>query len=65
MCPVGAIRKDGAIDMNECFYCLDCQVVYYDTHQCPPLIKQRKRREAARGLPDLVGAVEPAAVPDR
>ncbi len=65
VCPVGAIRKDGAIDMNECFYCLDCQVVYYDTHQCPPLIKQRKRREAARRLPDLVGAVEPAAVPDR
>ena len=50
VCPVGAIRDDGSIDMNECFYCLDCQVVYYDTHQCPPLIKRRKRATAAAGL---------------
>ena len=63
VCPVGAIRKDGGIDMNECFYCLDCQVVYYDEHRCPPLIGRRRRREAARGggLPDLVHAIEPAA----
>jgi NosR/NirI family nitrous oxide reductase transcriptional regulator len=45
VCPVGAINKNGHIDMNECFYCLDCQVVYYDDHQCPPLIALRKRRE--------------------
>jgi NosR/NirI family nitrous oxide reductase transcriptional regulator len=49
-CPVRAIRKDGTIDMNECFYCLDCQVVYHDQHQCPPLIKRRKRIEAATSL---------------
>lgn len=48
VCPVRAIRVDGTIDMNECFYCLDCQVVYHDAHQCPPLIKRRRRREAAR-----------------
>ncbi|MDP6517916.1 MAG: 4Fe-4S binding protein [Alphaproteobacteria bacterium] len=47
ICPVGAILNDGSIDMNECFYCLDCQVVYYDSHQCPPLIKRRKRAAAA------------------
>ena len=47
VCPVGAIRPDGAIDMNECFYCLDCQVVYRDVHRCPPLVRRRKRREAA------------------
>ncbi len=64
VCPVGAIRRDGAIDMNECFYCLDCQVVYHDAHRCPPLVKRRKRREAA-GIPDLVHAIEPAAAPDR
>ena len=62
VCPVGAIRADGAIDMNECFYCLDCQVVYRDSHRCPPLVRRRKRREAAGdGLPGLVGAIEPAA----
>lgn len=63
VCPVRAIQPDGSIDMNECFYCLDCQVVYYDAHQCPPLIKRRKRREA--GGPDLVHVIEPAAAPDR
>ena len=48
VCPTGAIKPNGEIDMNECFYCLDCQVVYHDAHQCPPLIKRRRRREAAK-----------------
>jgi len=48
VCPVGAIQRSGAIDMNECFYCLDCQVVYYNDHQCPPLIALRKRGERQR-----------------
>ena len=49
VCPVGAINPSGRIDMNECFYCLDCQVMYYDDHQCPPLIARRKRNEQASG----------------
>ena len=32
--------------MNECFYCLDCQVTYYDDHECPPLVARRKRLDA-------------------
>lgn len=44
-CPVGAIRNDGAIDMNECFQCLDCQVDYEDHAVCPPLVARRKRLE--------------------
>ena len=37
--------------MNECFYCLDCQVAYYDDHICPPLVWRRKRQQPhqARG----------------
>ena len=46
VCPTGAIRRSGQIDMNECFYCLDCQVTYYDDHECPPLVAVRKRLEA-------------------
>ncbi len=46
VCPTGAIRRSGEIDMNECFYCLDCQVTYYDDHECPPLVAVRKRLEA-------------------
>ena len=41
-CPTQAIKNDGKIDMNECFYCLDCQEEYYDDHRCPPLVSKRK-----------------------
>jgi len=44
VCPVGAIKRSGEIDMNECFYCLDCQVSYSDDRTCPPMIARRKRR---------------------
>lgn len=51
VCPVGAIKRSGEIDMNECFYCLDCQVTYYDDHICPPMVWRRKRgRPAAVGV---------------
>jgi NosR/NirI family transcriptional regulator, nitrous oxide reductase regulator len=43
VCPVGAIKRTGAIDYSECFYCLDCQVTYYDDTTCPPLIWRRRR----------------------
>ena len=47
VCPLGAIKKSGEINMNECFYCLDCQVAYYDDHVCPPMVWRRKRRQPA------------------
>jgi NosR/NirI family nitrous oxide reductase transcriptional regulator len=59
VCPVGAIKRSGEIDMNECFYCLDCQVTYYDDHKCPPLIARRKRSEGRAGKRP---AAEPAIV---
>lgn len=43
-CPVQAIHPDGRINPNECIYCLNCQVNYYDDTTCPPLIERRKRR---------------------
>lgn len=48
-CPVRAIRPTGEINANECHYCLDCQVVYYSDHLCPPLVERRKRRELRTG----------------
>jgi NosR/NirI family nitrous oxide reductase transcriptional regulator len=39
-----AIDKDGRIDHRECLLCLDCMVLYYDDHACPPLSQERKRR---------------------
>ena len=50
-CEVRAIAPTGEINKNECHYCLDCQVTYYNDHKCPPIVhirKQRERREIAR-----------------
>ncbi len=50
-CAVGcgsqAIDQAGRIDQRECLLCLDCQVLYYDDHACPPLAQERKRRTKA------------------
>ncbi|HTN67368.1 MAG TPA: 4Fe-4S binding protein [Burkholderiaceae bacterium] len=50
-CAVGcgshAIDAAGKIDPMECMTCLDCMVMYYDDHACPPLAKERKQRERA------------------
>ncbi len=45
-----AIDEEGRIDQRECLLCLDCQVLYYDVHACPPLGQERKRR-LKKGLP--------------
>ncbi len=42
-CPINAIGPSGKINMNECFYCLDCQSLYHDEHKCPPLVKLNKK----------------------
>ena len=42
-CPIDAIEVNGKINMNECFYCLDCQSLYYDNYKCPPLVIRRKK----------------------
>ncbi len=44
-CMVQAIHKEGNINVNECLYCLHCQVVYVDDHACPVLIQKRLKRE--------------------
>jgi NosR/NirI family transcriptional regulator, nitrous oxide reductase regulator len=44
-CEVRAIDPLGRINVNECHYCLDCQVTYWNDAKCPPLVERRKRRE--------------------
>lgn len=44
-CEVRAIHPDGNINANECHYCLDCQVTYWNDKRCPPMIKRRQRSE--------------------
>lgn len=45
-----AIDDAGVIDRRECLLCLECQVLYYDDHACPPLAQERRRRSKV-GLP--------------
>lgn len=49
-CEVRAIRSTGEINANECHYCLDCQVTYWNAYKCPPLAEKRKKRERASKL---------------
>ena len=46
-CEIQAINDIGDIQINECHYCLDCQVTYWNDHKCPPLVERRKRHERA------------------
>lgn len=44
-CQIAAIKPTGEIIDNECHYCLECQVTYWDDHRCPPLVEKRRKRE--------------------
>ena len=55
-CEVQAIRPTGEINPNECHYCLDCQVTYWDDHRCPPLSEKRIRREKSKAALERVKA---------
>jgi polyferredoxin len=57
-CEVQAIKKNGEINTNECHYCLDCQVTYWNDQKCPPLVEKRKRREKAVRAKELVRGME-------
>jgi len=57
-CEVQAIRKNGEINPNECHYCLDCQVTYWNDRKCPPEVERRKRRERATRARELVAGME-------
>ncbi len=62
-CEVQAIKRNGEINANECHYCLDCQVTYWNDHKCPPLVERRKRRAKSVRARELVRAMEPITGP--
>ncbi|WP_114279129.1 transcriptional regulator NosR [Thioalbus denitrificans] len=68
-CEIQAIDPIGRINVNECHYCLDCQVTYWDAHKCPPMVERRKRREkapearaAAERMEAALGGVRPVTM---
>ncbi len=50
-CEVQAIHPDGHINYQECHYCLDCQMTYFDDHKCPPLIVKRRGKRRGQNTP--------------
>lgn len=55
-CDSQAIDARGRIDQRECLLCLDCMIMYYDDHACPPLVKERKQRTKAGLALTRIGA---------
>jgi NosR/NirI family nitrous oxide reductase transcriptional regulator len=55
-CSSLAINKAGQIDQRECLLCLECQILYYDDHTCPPLSSERRRRQKAKLPLTRIGA---------
>jgi NosR/NirI family nitrous oxide reductase transcriptional regulator len=58
-CEVRAIRPTGEINANECHYCLDCQVTFYNEAKCTPLVERRTRHQRAARAREVVRAMEP------
>ncbi|WP_133489796.1 transcriptional regulator NosR [Alcanivorax sp. 24] len=53
-CEIQAIHPDGRINVNECHYCLDCQMTYHNEEKCPPLILKKKRAGGRRrSIPEV------------
>ncbi|MFO7594185.1 MAG: 4Fe-4S binding protein [Pseudomonadota bacterium] len=46
-CEIQAIHHTGEINLDECHFCMDCQMTYWNDHKCPPLIDRRRKRERA------------------
>jgi NosR/NirI family nitrous oxide reductase transcriptional regulator len=42
---VQSIHPEGHINVNECIYCMHCQLLYWDGHKCPVMIQKRLKRE--------------------
>jgi len=42
-CHYDAIHRDGAIDYDRCFQCLDCVGIYHDENRCAPLLLEAKK----------------------
>jgi NosR/NirI family nitrous oxide reductase transcriptional regulator len=65
-CPVQAIRPEGQINVNECIYCMHCQLLYWHDHKCPVMIQRRLKREKrlATSSPSMLPATAGARTPN-
>ena len=61
-CMVQSIHPEGHINVNECLYCLHCQVVYSDDHACPVVIQKRLKKERRGVRPASINGKEESAI---
>lgn len=61
-CMVQSIHPEGDINVNECLYCLHCQVVYSDDHACPVVIQKRLKRERRNVRPAPLDGKKQSAI---
>jgi transcriptional regulator of nitric oxide reductase len=47
-CDYDAIRRDGTINYDDCFQCLDCVGIYHDDQRCAPLILYRRKGKTVK-----------------
>lgn len=62
-CEIGAIRRDGRIDYDECIQCLECIVILNNEDQCVASISARKKMQKAGKQEGLIAtdASQPAS----
>lgn len=47
-CEYDAIRRDGSIDYDACFQCLDCVAIHHDPQRCAPLLLLGRKHRQVR-----------------
>lgn len=63
-CEIGAIKRDGRIDYEECIQCLECIVILNNDNQCVATISARKKAEkTGRHTHDTLIATDAMAPP--
>jgi NosR/NirI family nitrous oxide reductase transcriptional regulator len=53
-CEIGAIKRSGAIDYDECIQCLECIVILNNEDQCVDAIRARKQAARAKRADNVI-----------
>ncbi len=53
-CGIGAIKKSGIIDYDECIQCLECIVIIHDPRQCAAAVVAERQSSAAAATPAVL-----------
>lgn len=61
-CMVQAIHPEGNINVNECLYCLHCQIVYSDDQACPVMIQKRLKQERRAVRSEAIQGMSESAI---